>query len=534
MADRMEPRAEITSADVDRVDAVDEPATGIPFLVLKTQNAAEGATDPAFVNGGAIPSGTATVRQELAKGEAVISADDARERFGLPVVKAADEEREDTAHAGGETIDPASDDAYVIPGGAAWEALDADNARYATANLLAVREVISALIDREQTEAATTEDGDDLDNLWNLDDALGAIDCAVGLLATFAATEQQEADNEAAKAEAQARALGLIKTLFPNKEEEPAMATPTKAELLKSLETDLITKAQESGIEDATLGSLFIRKAQNDDLPTGVIDLLNQIVAVMNAIDTVSTGADEAAESPVDTGEGEEPAEAAPSQPDATGPVEDALTPADASATPDAPADTVEHDTELKDAAAPAEATDDDDKPNPFAKSAEAPAELGADVPGSPAAIQAAEARRAQVRKAQEAALAAQTAQRDAALLGAVDEHRAAHHLPPVAIAKGQEKTLEDRIAEAVAAAVTAATAPLQKRISELEETPVDTGVLLSGHVPGTPAVNSGQGATAGPAKADLLKSAATSGDLGKQTDAVLDAIKAIHRGEHV
>lgn len=501
MADRMEPRAEITSADVDRVDAVDEPATGIPFLVLKTQQTPLGvAADPA-----ALPLGLAPV----------VNNTGAPER----VVKAADE----TDVLDGTTAENEAEAAIAEPGSGPWEAVDAEKAAEAVEGLVTVRALIQLLTDRETAEGDET--------VWSLMDAADAVECALGILAAFAVTEKAEADAAAAEAEAQARALGLIKTLFPNKEEEPAMATPTKAELLKSLETDLITKAQEGGIEDATLGGLFIRKAQNDDLPTGVIDLLNQIVAVMNAIDTVSTGADEAAESPVDTGEGEEPAEAAPSQPDATGPVEDALTPADASATPDAPADDA---TDAAPADGDAPADDDTEKPNPFAKSAEAPAELGADVPGSPAAIQAAEARRAQVRKAQEAALAAQTAQRDAALLGAVDEHRAAHHLPPVAIAKGQEKTLEDRIAEAVAAAVTAATAPLQKRISELEETPVDTGVLLSGHVPGTPAVNSGQGATAGPAKADLLKSAATSGDLGKQTDAVLDAIKAIHRGEHV
>ena len=77
-----------------------------------------------------------------------------------------------------------------------------------------------------------------------------------------------------------------------------------------------------------------VRKAQSadDKLPAGVIDLLNeissaidgqqalgpdtlallnQLVAVMNAIDDVSTSVDEAAESPVDTGEGDDLAKAA-------------------------------------------------------------------------------------------------------------------------------------------------------------------------------------------------------------------------------
>lgn len=34
-----EPTAEITSADVDRVDAVDEPATGLPYIMLKSRKA---------------------------------------------------------------------------------------------------------------------------------------------------------------------------------------------------------------------------------------------------------------------------------------------------------------------------------------------------------------------------------------------------------------------------------------------------------------------------------------------------------------
>jgi hypothetical protein len=130
------------------------------------------------------------------------------------------------------------------------------------------------------------------------------------------------------------------------------------------------------------------------------------------------------------------------------------------------------------------------------------------------------------VTKAQSPAAVSQAARRDAAVLAAAgvwspSAQYAAQQLPPAPVAKSQDTSLDDRIS----AAVTAAVAPLHSRIKELEQTNVDTGVLLSGHVPG---------AKAATAKADLTKSAAASGDPGKQMDAVLGAIRSIHRGEHI
>lgn len=464
-------RAEITKADIDRVDAVDEPATGIPFLMLKAQ-ADPNAADPANV-----PEGIAK-----ADGE--------------------------TAEAGGQSVDVEDPAANGEPGSGPWEAVDAAKAREAVEGLLAVRALLGFLTEREGAEG----EGDEV---WGLMDAQCAVDCALAQLAVFAATEQQEADLAAASAEAEARALGLIKTLYPPTEEEPAVAAePTKAELLKSLEADTITKAAEGGIEDPTLMGLFVRKAQNEDLPTGVIDLLNQIVAVMNAIDDVSSGVSEAAASPVDTGEGEQPEPEAVDQPDAPAdgsPIEDAM---DGGSAPDGDQNLAPEEHDVNPAVGGSNGTEGEDgeaKPNPFAKSNEA----GALTPE-------------QVAKAQEYALAAATAERQAMYLAAADRHRAAHHLPPVAVAKAQEKTMEQLIAEAVANAV----GPLQKRITELEETPVETGVLLAGHVPGTPGANTGMG-QATTAQADLFKAAAASGDPGKQTDAAVAAIMRLHGGGH-
>lgn len=186
---------EIINPDIPRVDAVDGPATGIPFLILKS-----GELAPV----------------EKAEGDIV---DD---------VEATDE---DGPNIDGAAVDEA-DAASAAPGDPAWEAVDASKARTALEALVQVRDQVNELAHREDAEEVYGEAA------FNLMDAAEMIDCAVGILAKFAVDEQVEAENALAAAESDARALGLIKQLAarhqPAEPEEAAVAetqTPvTKAE----------------------------------------------------------------------------------------------------------------------------------------------------------------------------------------------------------------------------------------------------------------------------------------------------------------
>jgi hypothetical protein len=171
---------EITNPDIPRVDAVNGPATGMPFLILKSQDA---QTDPA-----AVP---------VVKAEGDDPAED---------IEAEDKE-------GGANIDgtSVSDDESnsAAPASPAWEATDAAKARVIVDALAQARAGIQELCQREEAEG---EDGD-YGTAWDLEDAESAIDCALAILAKFAVDEQVEADHAQAEAEADARALGLIKSL---------------------------------------------------------------------------------------------------------------------------------------------------------------------------------------------------------------------------------------------------------------------------------------------------------------------------------
>ncbi len=85
---------------------------------------------------------------------------------------------------------PGSPDA---PGDPAWEAVDAARARQATAGLVALRNMVSQMRVREATEVVAGQ-ADDSEDVWALDMADDALDCALGVLAKFAVDEQSEAD----------------------------------------------------------------------------------------------------------------------------------------------------------------------------------------------------------------------------------------------------------------------------------------------------------------------------------------------------
>lgn len=193
---------EITNPDIPRVDAVDGPATGMPFLILKSQNTPDPANVPA------VP---------VVKAE----GDD-------PVEELEAEDKEGGANIDGKSVDDADANA-ADPGDPAWEATDAAKARVVVAALAQARAGIQELTCRESAEG----DDSDYDNVWNLQDAEYAIDAALAILAKFAVDEQVEADQGAAEAEADARALGLIKSLAERhivKEATVAETAVTKAD----------------------------------------------------------------------------------------------------------------------------------------------------------------------------------------------------------------------------------------------------------------------------------------------------------------
>lgn len=269
---------EITNPDIPRVDAVDGPATGMPFLILKSQDA---QTDPA-----AVPA-------PVVKAEGDDPAED---------IEAEDKE-------GGANIDgtSVSDDESnaAAPASPAWEATDAAKARVIVDALAQARAGIQELCSREEAEG---EDGD-YGTAWDLEDAESAIDCALAILAKFAVDEQVEADHAQAEAEADARALGLIKSLAERHiaKEAPVAEEETSTEVAKADDSAMVAVYTADG---KLLGAVSA-----DDLTP----LNTGVPADSDAAQEGDAPTDGAAEAP----EGQAPA-----------PVQDAMAPAPAAAAP--------------------------------------------------------------------------------------------------------------------------------------------------------------------------------------------------------
>lgn len=202
---------EIHGATIHRVDAVDGAATGIPFLVLK-------ALDPESV------TKAAEDLDVLADPDAALAAaDDAA--AGAPV----------PTDAPGDPGDP---------GSPAWEAVDAAAARSAVEGLVALRQLACDLAEREGIEGAAA-DGAGYESQWDLQIATCAIDEALAILAKFAVDEQASADQGAADAEDQAKAMGLMKALADP--ESPVL----KAGRVLSAANENTLKAAQTAMNDA-------------------------------------------------------------------------------------------------------------------------------------------------------------------------------------------------------------------------------------------------------------------------------------------
>jgi hypothetical protein len=86
------------------------------------------------------------------------------------------------------------------PGSPAWEGIDAASAQKWLSIAARLKNALSVLAERETLEAASA-DPSDIENAWNLEDAMCAVDFAIEQLAVFAAGEQAEAELGAEMAE---------------------------------------------------------------------------------------------------------------------------------------------------------------------------------------------------------------------------------------------------------------------------------------------------------------------------------------------
>lgn len=91
------------------------------------------------------------------------------------------------------------------PGSPAWESIDAATAQKWLSIAARLKNALGVLAEREMLEAASA-DPDDIENAWDLQDAMCAVDFAIEQLAVFAAGEQAEAEL-GAECEAMCKAL---------------------------------------------------------------------------------------------------------------------------------------------------------------------------------------------------------------------------------------------------------------------------------------------------------------------------------------
>lgn len=144
----------------------------------------------------------------------------------------------------------APDDDSGTPGSPEWEAADAENLRSAAAALAAVRDKITAAADREvdEVEAGAL---DSYSDVFDLQDALYALDAALGIVARMSFTEAQES-------EAVAKALDSIRNTVSRVGD--ALNSPTP-----STENDMtpeeITAIAAKAATDAVLGLAELAEA---------------------------------------------------------------------------------------------------------------------------------------------------------------------------------------------------------------------------------------------------------------------------------
>lgn len=263
---------ELVDGDFPRLDLVDKSANGTRFLIMKRSDDSPNLMSSDMVH-------------ELLKAE---ESDDMANT--VEAIAKADEPDLDVTEV---LADPADGSVQVdesTPGSAAWESVDAATAQKWTAIASRLQNALTILAGREAQEAATGDSGDS-SNVWDLEDASGAVQFAIDTLAAYAVGEEQEVqiDAELAKAmhsledtselETIEQSTSLLKagrTLSAANENLLRAAGDSILKVLASLpapEPDVaaVAKAEESNVAEQEA----VAKAQKiAELPRGLADSL--------------------------------------------------------------------------------------------------------------------------------------------------------------------------------------------------------------------------------------------------------------------
>ena len=160
------------------------------------------------------------------------------------------------------------------PSGAAWEAVDAAMAREAVQRLVWLQDLVEGLKEREGAEVAAG-DTDDIRDVQDLECVLDALACARRALSDIATGEQAEADRRARDTEDHARALGLIKSIVD------ATESVTKAGRVLSTANEARLRAAHAALTEV-LGQTpqpepvegeALMKAENTEAPEAPADV---------------------------------------------------------------------------------------------------------------------------------------------------------------------------------------------------------------------------------------------------------------------
>lgn len=240
----------------------------------------------------------------------------AAEKFGIDQhMEKADDQTVDVDELEDSDVDASGDP--NDPGSPAWEAMDAARAAQAIELVVALRTNLQAALDREAAEALVGDDPEDAENVWNLQSALDASDCILGVLAPFAVTEQAEADN---REDDDSIVLKSGRVLSGVNEGRIRQASDLLTSVLQTMEP--VAKAEDDPVE-------LVVKAEDGEE--------SQLVLVYTADGQILGAVDPDAITTFAPTPAGKPAEA-----DGTDTTADAVDPTDTPDTPDVPADSAD------------------------------------------------------------------------------------------------------------------------------------------------------------------------------------------------
>ena len=181
----------LTDAEIDRVDAVSQPATGLPFLIIKAADP-DADTELDIEVGDEDGADADTPDDDQADEPADLT--DAQDDGADSPDQDVDESGDAADPQGGD--EPAQPDAGAadarIPGSPAWEAADSAAAHQVSISLAGLRQCISALADREAAEAQFGQK-DGASQSTDLRNAASMLDAALTILAKYAYAESASA-----------------------------------------------------------------------------------------------------------------------------------------------------------------------------------------------------------------------------------------------------------------------------------------------------------------------------------------------------